>query len=582
MARTRRAASAPALTTPQRLGGLLKSCRDIMRKDRGTDTDAARLPQLTWLFFLKFLDDLEVRDEETARLARRHHVPMIPAPYRWRDWAADPTGMTGDALIQFIGGEKVCRPDGTEGPGLLKTLRGLAGEDAEDRRAVIAKVFSGTTNRMIDGYLLRDLLAKVDGIHFNSTEELHTLGALYEGMLREMRDAAGAAGEFYTPRPLVRLIVQVVDPKLGEVVLDPACGTAGFLVEAFTHMRPATRTHADRERLHQGIRGQEAKPLPYLLAQMNLLLHGVDVPRVEYGNSLAVKMSELGEDAQVDVILTNPPFGGEETAGIPLFFPVETRTSETALLFLQLIVRRLRAAGPGGRGGRAAVIVPNGTLFGDGVCAKVKRELLRECHLHTVLRLPPGVFAPYTSIATNVLFFEAGRPTQEIWFYEHPLPGESSGYTKTKPLRFEEFEPLLAWWTQREEGERAWRIDWGAEHAAAEAKARPLLDRARSLQREAKRERDGARQMKADGDSRVDVEAALARAKEIDAKAAAAEAEGDAAYWPVFNLDRKNPRAVVATEERTPTQIVEEILARERRIVELMEEVRAALGEGWV
>ncbi|MFZ5480149.1 MAG: N-6 DNA methylase [Myxococcota bacterium] len=551
-----------------------------MRKDRGTDTDAARLPQLTWLFFLKFLDDLELRDAEKAKAGSRPHVPIIPAPYRWRDWAADPTGLTGDALIQFIGGDKVTLPDGREGPGLLRTLRTLSAEDAQDRRAVIASVFAGTTNRMIDGYLLRDLLNKVNGIHFNSSDELHTLGALYEGMLREMRDAAGAAGEFYTPRPLVRLIVQVVDPKLGEVVLDPACGTAGFLVEAFNHMRPAARTRAERDQLHAGIRGQEAKPLPYLLAQMNLLLHGVDVPQVEYGNTLAVKLHELGEDAQVDVILTNPPFGGEETAGIPLNFPVETRTSETALLFLQLIVRRLRRPGGATKGGRAAVVVPNGTLFGDGVCAKVKRELLRECHLHTILRLPKGAFAPYTDIATNVLFFDAGRTTTDIWYYEHPLPEGSSGYTKTKALRFEEFDDLRAWWTNRTENERAWRVDFEGELAAAEGKSQPLWDRARYFQREAKRERDDAKQLKADGASPADIEAVVARAKEIECKGAEAQTEGDAAYWPVFNLDRRNPRAVAVTDERTPEQLVDDILTKERRIVALMEEVRAALTGG--
>lgn len=548
-----------------------------MRKDRGTDTDAARLPQLTWLFFLKFLDDLERRDEETATLARKAHVPIIPAPYRWRDWAADPAGITGEDLIQFIGSEKVTLRDGTEGAGLLKTLRGLAGEDADDRRAVIAKVFSGTTNRMIDGFLLREVVNKVDGIHFNSTEELHTLGALYEGMLREMRDAAGAAGEFYTPRPLVRLIVRVVDPKLGEVVLDPACGTGGFLVEAFSHMEPSARTRAAREQLHRGIRGQEAKPLPYLLAQMNLLLHGVDVPHVEYGNSLAVDVNQILPSAQVDVVLTNPPFGGEETKDIQRYFPVETRASETALLFLQLIIRSLRPAGPDGRGGRAAVVVPQGTLYGDGVCAKVKRELMRECHLHTVLRLPPGIFAPYTSIPTNVLFFESGRPTKEVWFYEHPLPGESSGYTKTKPLRFEEFEPLLAWWSNRTEGDRAWRIDFGAELTAAEATARPLWDRARYFQREAKRERDDAKQLRADGAGAEDIEAVLARAKEIEGKGVEAQTDGDAAYWPVFNLDRKNPRTSVVGESRTPDQLVVEILAKEQRIVDLMEQVRSSL-----
>ncbi len=312
---------------------------------------------------------------------------------------------------------------------------------------------------MKSGYLLRDVINKVNGIHFASTEELNTLGALYESMLKEMRDAAGDSGEFYTPRPLVRFMVGVVDPKLGETVLDPACGTGGFLVEAFNHMRLRVRTVADQDHLQKrSLFGDEPKPLPYLLSQMNLVLHGLDAPQIDPENALRFRLTEIGEKDRYDIIITNPPFGGEEERGIQANFPDDRQTSETALLFLQLIMRRLRRA-PGPHPARAAVVVPNGILFGDGVCARIKRDLLTEFNLHTIVRLPNGVFAPYTGIATNVLFFERSAPTREIWYYEHPLPVGRKTYTKTKPLQFDEFSACLDWWHRRVENERAWKVD---------------------------------------------------------------------------------------------------------------------------
>ena len=282
-------------------------------------------------------------------------------------------------------------------------------------------------------------------------------------MLREMRDAAGDSGEFYTPRPLVRLLVAVTDPRLGETILDPACGTGGFLVEAFNHLEAQCQTAHDREVLQSAsLLGNEAKTLPYLLAQMNLLLHGLESPRIDPGNSLAVKVTEIGDRDRVDVILTNPPFGGEEEKGILGNFPADRQTAETALLFLQLIMRKRKRPGHGTEhGGRAAVVVPNGTLFGDGVCARIKEELLKEFNLHTVLRLPNGVFAPYTSINTNVLFFDRSGPTKNAWYYEHPLPEGRKNYTKTQPLQYDEFAPLITWWTSREENERAWKVPAG-------------------------------------------------------------------------------------------------------------------------
>ena len=449
-------------TTAQSLGALLKSARDIMRKDKGLNGDLDRLPMLTWIMFLKFLDYLELQREGEARLATKKFKAAIEPPYRWRDWAAQADGITGDELLAFINNEETVVPQWPingktkRGPGLFRYLRTLTSSNGDDRRDVIATVFKGVQNRMVSGYLLRDVINKLNGIHFSASDELHTLGALYESMLREMRDAAGDSGEFYTPRAVVRLMVAVTDPRLGETVLDPASGTGGFLVEAFNHLSKQVKTVADRRVLQEkSLFGCEPKTLPYLLCQMNLLLHGLDAPQIDPGNSLRFKLTDIGERDRVDVILTNPPFGGEEEKGIQGNFPEDKQTSETALLFLQLIMRKLRRQG--GKS-RAAVVVPNGTLFGDGVCARIKEELLKEFNLHTIVRLPNGVFAPYTGINTNILFFDRSGPTCEVWYYEQPLPEGRKNYTKTAPIQFEEFAPLVTWWNKRGENDHAWKV----------------------------------------------------------------------------------------------------------------------------
>jgi type I restriction enzyme M protein len=446
----------PALTTAQQLGSLIKSARDIMRKDKGLNGDLDRLPLLTWIMFLKFLDDLEQLREQETKLAGKRYRPALESPYRWRDWAANPAGVTGDELVAFVNNDEAIRPDGRKGLGLFAYLRGLQSSNGDDRRDVIATVFKGVDNRMKSGYLLRDVINKVNGIHFTSSEEIHTLGHLYESMLKEMRDAAGDSGEFYTPRPVVRFMVQVTDPRLGETVLDPACGTGGFLVESYVHLEKQCKTVQDRHLLQtSSLFGGEAKPLPYLLAQMNLLLHGLESPQIDPLNSLRFPLKEIGDKDRVDIILTNPPFGGEEERGILSNFPEDKQTAETALLFLQLIMRKLRRQP---KAGRAGVVVPNGTLFGDGVCARIKEELLKEFNLHTIVRLPNGVFAPYTSIPTNLLFFDRSGPTKDIWYYDHPLPEGRKQYTKTQPLQFEEFASCLTWWRGRKENERAWKV----------------------------------------------------------------------------------------------------------------------------
>jgi type I restriction enzyme M protein len=444
------------LTTSQSLGAIVKSARDIMRKDKGLNGDLDRLPMLTWIMFLKFLDDLEQIREEEAKLRGDRFKPTIGKPYRWRDWASKEDGITGDELVSFVNNEEARRPDGNKGPGLFAYLRTLQGTNGGDRRDVVATVFKGTVNRMINGYLLRDVVNKINSIHFNSTDEIHTLSRLYESLLKEMRDSAGDSGEFYTPRAVIRFMVEVTNPRLGETVLDPACGTGGFLVESYSHLEKQCKKVEDRRMLQSSsILGGEAKSLPYLLAQMNLLLHGLEFPRIDPGNSLAVRLAEIGDKDRVDIILTNPPFGGEEERGILNNFPADKQTAETALLFLQLIMKKLRRQP---RPGRAAVVVPNGVLFGDGICARIKEELLKDFNLHTIVRLPNGVFAPYTSIPTNLLFFDRSGPTKQVWFYEQPIPEGRKNYTKTAPIQFEEFSDCIKWWKKREQNERAWRV----------------------------------------------------------------------------------------------------------------------------
>jgi len=525
MARSQK--STQPLTTAQRLSSIVKACRDIMRKDKGLNGDLDRLPMLTWIMFLKFLDDMEQIRTEESKMSGKRFRPAVETPYRWRDWAAKAEGITGDELIGFVNNEEAVRPDGTKGPGLFAYLRTLHGANGGDRRDVIATVFKGTINRMINGYLLRDVINKINDIHFTSSDEIHTLGHLYESMLKEMRDAAGDSGEFYTPRPVVRFMVEVINPQLGEVILDPACGTGGFLVESFKHLEKQCKTVEDRQVLQtQSIFGGEAKPLPYLLAQMNLVLHGLESPKIDPLNSLRFPLREIGDKDRVDIIMTNPPFGGEEERGILGNFPEDKQTSETALLFLQLIMRKLRRPGSpspargrgqgGGNitGGRAAVVVPNGTLSADtGVSTRIKEELLKDFNLHTIVRLPNGVFAPYTSIPTNLMFFDRSRPSEEVWYYEQPLPEGRKNYTKTQPIQLEEFTECLKWWNCREETDRAWKV------SAAE-----LLTKS-------------------------------------------------------CNLDRKNPSAATDFVHLPPEQLAADILKREQRIAEIVGNIKSLLSE---
>lgn len=452
-------------TSSRDLGSIIKSVRDTMRKDKGLNGDLDRIPMITWIMFLKFLDDHELIRETESTLNNAEYRPIIEPPYRWRDWAAKEDGVTGSELMAFINQDEATRTDGTKGLGLFAYLRSLSGTEGKDRRDVVATVFKGVTNRMINGYLLREVINKINSIHFSSTDEIHTLAFIYESLLKEMRDSAGDSGEFYTPRPIIKFIVSVIDPKLGESILDPAAGTGGFLVEAFEHLKPKCKKSEDLEILQkETLFGFEAKPMPFLLCQMNMLLHGIEFPQIDAGNALRFKIGEIGDKDRVSIIMTNPPFGGEEEPGIQGNFPKDKQTAETALLFLQLLMRKLKKPDGDSTGGRCGVIVPNGILSDtNGVGVRIKRELLENFNLHTIVRLPKGVFAPYTGIETNLLFFEKDGPTKEIWYYEQPLPPErrqmkNPCYTKSKPLRYEEFSDLQNWWLNRVTNEYAWKV----------------------------------------------------------------------------------------------------------------------------
>jgi type I restriction enzyme M protein len=428
------------------VSGVIKSIQDIMRKDVGVDGDAQRISQLVWMFFLKIFDD---REAELELIEDKYQSPL-PKHLRWRNWAQDPEGITGDGLSDFINNQ------------LFPTLKdklpthGAAGE----RARVIRGVFEDAYNYMKSGTLIRQVINKINEIDFNNTEDRHIFGSIYEQILRDLQ-SAGNAGEFYTPRAVTRFIVNRVDPKLDEIVLDPACGTGGFLTCAIDHKRERYRkTKEDEEILVKSIRGVEKKALPHMLAVTNMILHGIDTPtNIRHDNTLARPYKDYGNADRVHVIVTNPPFGGMEEDGIENNFPSHLRTRETADLFVALIIKLLRD------GGRAAVVLPDGFLFGEGMKTRLKQSLLEECNLHTIVRLPNGVFAPYTGIKTNLLFFTKGKPTEQVWYYEHPYPEGVKSYNKTKPMRFEEFETEIAWWgkesdgvKKRKETEQAWCV----------------------------------------------------------------------------------------------------------------------------
>jgi type I restriction enzyme M protein len=419
-----------------------------MRKDAGTYGDAQRIEQLAWMFFLKILDDRETEEE----LLDDDFKSPLPQKYRWRNWAANDEGMTGDTLLDYVDNE------------LLPKLKSLPISTKNPRSVVIRAAFDDANQYMKNGTLMRQVINKVNEIDFNNSKDRHTFGDVYEQILKDLQ-SAGNAGEFYTPRAVTQFMVQQTAPQLGERILDPACGTGGFLTAVIDFIREETnqvKKPKDEAKLQSSIHGVEKKHLPHILCTTNLLLHGIDVPsQIRHDNTLSRPLRDYGPKDRVDVIVTNPPFGGMEEDGIELNFPKAFQTRETADLFLVLIMHLLKD------GGRGAIVLPDGTLFGEGVKTRIKERLLDECNLHTIVRLPNGVFAPYTSIKTNLLFFSKGTPTKDIWFYEHPYPPGAKSYNKTKPIRIEEFDAEKKWWGKpdtrggfkgRKASELAWKV----------------------------------------------------------------------------------------------------------------------------
>lgn len=427
------------------ISGTIKSIQDIMRKDVGVDGDAQRLSQLVWMLFLKIFDD---RESEWELLQDNYQSPL-PEKYRWRNWAANAEGMTGDTLKQFLDND------------MFPALQQLEAKGGDQRAYVIRSVFEDAYNYMKSGQLIRQVINKIqEGVDFNKAQERHLFGDMYEQLLRDLQ-AAGNAGEFYTPRAVTEFMVRMVNPRLGEKVMDPACGTGGFLTCSIEHIRKQdVKTVDDEAILQNSIHGVEKKPMPHLLCTTNMILHGIDVPsNIRHDNTLARPLISWGPNERVDVIVTNPPFGGNEEDGIETNFPATFRTRETADLFLVLIMQLLKS------GGRAALVLPDGFLFGEGIKTRIKEKLLQDCNLHTIVRLPNSVFAPYTGIKTNLLFFTKGIPTQEVWFYEQTLPAGVKAYNKTKPMKVQEFETLAQWWgseadsfSTRQENEYSWKV----------------------------------------------------------------------------------------------------------------------------
>jgi type I restriction enzyme M protein len=421
------------------ISSIIKNVRNIMRQDRGVSGDAQRLEQLGWLLFLKILDE---KDQE-LELIRDRYRSVIPDKFQWRNWAADAEGITGEELILFID-----HPT----DGLFTTLKGLKAPHAPQRAALVREVFDGSNNYMKSGYEMRKVINQLNGFDFNNSDDRHIFGTVYESILLELRDA-GNKGEYYTPRAITQLMTQMTAPRLGEKVLDPAAGTGGFLSAAIDYIREKeVRTLDDEAILQKTITGWELKPVSYVLGLTNLILHGLEVPDWHYRDSLKTEYNAIGPRQQVDVILANPPFGASIADGVETNFPQSFRCRESADLFIILMVQLLKP------GGRCAIVLPDGCITGDGYKERIREKLLTDCNLHTIVRLPQSTFHPAT-VSTNLLFFQKGTPTKEIWYYEHRLPEGQKSYSKTKSIQFDEFAPMIEWWGNREESEVAWRVN---------------------------------------------------------------------------------------------------------------------------
>lgn len=417
------------------VAGVLNNIRKIMWTDTGLNGDAQRIEQLGWMLFFKIFCD---KDKELELISDDYTSP-IPTNLQWDNWAGNDEGITGDELLKFVDNE------------LFPTLKNINVDD--NRRALIVReVFDGNNNYMKSGTNLRKVLNKLNEIDFNIAKERHAFGELYETILKELQ-SAGKSGEFYTPRAVTQFITDVIDPKTNDKILDPACGTGGFLTCVIEHLKQQANSVEERQALESNICGWEYKPLPYLLATTNLILHDIEVPNIRFGDALDQPLSNFTEKHRVNVILANPPFGGIVANNNENNFPQTYRTKESADLFLILMIHLLK------NGGRAGIVLPDGSLTGDGIKQRVRQKLLEDCNLHTIIRLPNSVFQPYASVATNLLFFTKGTSTKEIWYYEHRLPKGQKSYSKTKPIQSNEFKSIKEWWNNRTENDLAWKVN---------------------------------------------------------------------------------------------------------------------------
>lgn len=548
------------------LSSTIKSIQDIMRKDDGVDGDAQRLGQLTWMLFLKVFDQREEEWEDDAKDQGKTYKSPLPERFRWRNWAKYLVDAEGKKKPQIAGSELI----GFVNNELFLELKEKIDPSQSPSHKVIKQIFEDANNFMKSGPQMLAVIEKLEeAINFHDFKTRASLGDVYEQMLNDLR-GAGNAGEFYTPRAITAFMVDRVAPNLKkrESVLDPACGTGGFLTAVIDHFRKQRTTKSgpeDQRAIEELIRGIEKKQLPHLLCTTNMLLHGIDVPsQIEHRNTLGRPWNDWGAHEKVDCLITNPPFGGYEDDGVGSDYPSDLRTRETADMFMALIIKKLLK-----ENGRAAVVLPDGFLFGDGIKGTLKKLLLRECKLHTIVRLPKGVFAPYTTIKTNLLFFTKGAVmddgsehfhTDTIWFYEHPYPVGYKSYSKTKPIRFEEFKPEQDWWGSedndfaiRVENEFAWKVDFKAKREQAEAAAAPHWQRAEELGNQAAALDNEAKDLKSslvgntNAKQRLKIEMQISALREqadaLRLQARDAQAAGDRIYWPIFNLDIKNPNA---------------------------------------
>ncbi|MCQ2231094.1 MAG: type I restriction-modification system subunit M [Paludibacteraceae bacterium] len=439
------------------VNNIIKRIQNIMRSDAGINGDAQRIEQMTWMFFLKVYDTQEEQWEYKASKDKSEYVSIIPEPLRWRNWAIDEKdgkAMTGDTLLNFVNNTLFPVLKGSDVDYEGDTLKGIFVDATTPRsKSVVVETFADLNQYMKDGTLLRQVVNIINEIEFDDAEDRHTFGDIYEGILKDLQ-SAGNAGEFYTPRALTDFIVKMIDPKLGETFGDFTSGTGGFLTSALNHLAPQVKSAADNDKFQKAVVGQEWKPLPYLLSITNLLLHDIESPNIRHCDSLGVNVSDFKESDKVDVIGMNPPYGGSTGTSVQSNFPSAYRSSETADLFIALIMYRLKA------GGRCGVIIPDGFLFGtDGAKKAIKESLLRKFNLHTIIRLPGSIFSPYTSINTNILFFnnekaegaEEGFNTKETWFYRMDMPEGYKHFSKTKPMKLEHTQPIQDWWADRKE-----------------------------------------------------------------------------------------------------------------------------------